>query len=402
MTDLQAGERVSAAKLWLTAVEKGDAPYLSSALSTMPTVVTTEVATISADDRWRIYVNPEWVGTVEIPELGGHLAHLVWHMLRDHAGRARSMDVGSRESETWATAADLTVSQTLVVTGGHLPGLPTPAGCDVPPDLSVEQYYAMLGRLDTSASPEAGSLAPCGSAADGLRRAYEATASTSGIDGQHGDELRKQIAIAFTSHMQARGTDPGEWRRWVAQILEPKIPWQQVLAASVRRAVAWTHGNTVPTYRRISRRQAASPRAILPGGQRPVPAVAIVVDTSGSVDDGLLAQALGEIDGVLRALGTAVGGVHVLTCDAAVHAAERVASARQVSLVGGGGTDLRHGLATALTLRPSPEIVIVLTDGYTPWPTTAPPRCRVIAVIVTRGATPPTPAWATPVHCEAS
>jgi hypothetical protein len=29
----------------------------------------------------------------------------MWHLLRDHAGRARSMQVGTRESQAWATAA---------------------------------------------------------------------------------------------------------------------------------------------------------------------------------------------------------------------------------------------------------------------------------------------------------
>ena len=68
--------------------------------------------------------------------------------------------------------------------------------------------------------------------------------------------------------MNGRGNTGGEWARWVEQVLEPKVPWQQVLTASVRRAVAWTHGNTHPTYRKLSRRQAASPRAILPGLRR--------------------------------------------------------------------------------------------------------------------------------------
>jgi predicted metal-dependent peptidase len=107
--------------------------------------------------------------------------------------------------------------------------------------------------------------------------------------------------------MTGRGDTPGEWSRWVEQVLEPKVPWQQVLTSSVRRAVAWTHGNTHPTYRKLSRRQAASPRAILPGSQKPVPSVAVVVDTSGSMDDGLLAQAVGEVDGSCRPSATPSG-----------------------------------------------------------------------------------------------
>jgi len=70
----------------------------------------------------------------------------------------------------------------------------------------------------------------------------------------------------------------------------------------VRRAVAWTAGATQPTYSRISRRQAAT-AAVLPGSRHPIPSVAINIDTSGFMDDALLAKALGEVDGVLRSVG---------------------------------------------------------------------------------------------------
>ena len=91
---------------------------------------------------------------------------------------------------------------------------------------------------------------------------------------------------------------------------------------------------------------------ILPALRRHVPRVGIVVDTSGSVDDGLLAQALGEIDGVLRALGVADPQVDVLAVDAAVHAVTAVRRADAVHLAGGGGTDMALGITAAQELRP--------------------------------------------------
>lgn len=404
MTEAEVRTRVSAAKLWLTAPGVGNAPYLSTALYAMPVVVRSGVGTVSADDRWRVYVDDEWALTAEIPVLAAHLAHVVWHLLREHADRARSMDVGTNESEDWTTAADLTVSQSLRHAGHDTAGLPVPEDLEVPADRSAEEYFALLHRLavDRESAPGEGVPGPCGSSADGLRRPYELP----GEDEQEiGDvraaELRKQVAIAFSDHMKQMGTAPGEWSRWVEEILDPKVPWQQVLQSSVRRAVGWASGNTHQTYRRLSRRQAASPRTVLPGTHRAVPAVAIVLDTSGSVDDGLLAQALGEVDGVLRALGTAVAGVDVLTCDAAVQTAGKVTSARRVQLGGGGGTDMRIGIASALALRPRPEIVVVLTDGWTPWPDSAPAGATVIAVMVAREGYPETPSWLTVVDCAA-
>lgn len=251
-------ERLSAAKLWMTASGAGNAAYLSAALYAMPTVLTAEVETIASDEHWRVYVNHTWIDVVEIPVLAGHLSHLVWHLLRDHGGRARSIGVGKRESKAWSKAADLTVSQALAAGGNPLRGLPDPASLGMRENLSAEEYFTLLERM--GATPSTGELCDCGSAADGLQRGCQVPDDvTPGISSVSGDALRQQIAIEFRSHMNGRGSTPGEWARWVEQVLEPKVPWQQVLSASVRRAVAWTHGGAHPTYRKLSRRQAGLP-----------------------------------------------------------------------------------------------------------------------------------------------
>lgn len=101
-----------------------------------------------------------------------------------------------------------------------------------------------------------------------------------------------------------------------------------------------------------------------------------------------LAAALAEVTGVLRSVGLRGNRVAVLSCDTDVHAVQRVAVAGHVELRGGGGTDLRVGIHAALDAPDPPRVVIVLTDGHTPWPET-PPACRVIAGLV--GDDPPRP-----------
>ena len=138
----------------------------------------------------------------------------------------------------------------------------------------------------------------------------------------------------------------------------------------------------------------------MPGWRRPQPQVACVVDTSGSVDDVLLARAMSEVDGALRQLGAAVD---VLACDAAVHAVRRVRKASEATLVGGGGTDLRVALAAVERLRPRPTLTVVFTDGWTPWPETPPAGSAVVvvALLLRRGeVTLEVPSWATVVRCE--
>ncbi|WP_211329053.1 hypothetical protein [Thermomonospora umbrina] len=49
---------------------------------------------------------------------------------------------------------------------------------------------------------------------------------------------------------------------------------------------------------------------------------------------------------------------------------------------------MRVGIASALASPDRPQVVIVLTDGFTPWPEQS-PSCRLIAALI--GDTPPDP-----------
>lgn len=99
-----------------------------------------------------------------------------------------------------------------------------------------------------------------------------------------------------------------------------------------------------------------------------MPVVAIVVGTSGSMADGELAAARAEVRGVLRAVSVRGDRVAVTSCDARVHAMNRVRTVDDVTFRGRGGTDLRERIAAAA------DVVIVLTDGHTPWPDAPVPR----------------------------
>jgi predicted metal-dependent peptidase len=69
---------------------------------------------------------------------------------------------------------------------------------------------------------------------------------------------------------------------------------------------------------------------------------------------------------------------------------KKVFSVGQVTLGGGGGTDMRVGMEAAMKLRPTPQVLIVVTDGYTPWPEVA-PRAKTIIV---RDGGGEAPSWA--------
>ena len=195
---------------------------------------------------------------------------------------------------------------------------------------------------------------------------------------------------------------PAGLLRW-AQTAPSVIDWRRVLAAEIRRALKRTAGSSDFTFARRSRRSAALPGVILPGLFRPSPEVAVVVDTSGSMGPDDLAEALGEVDGILSRSGLASRRVPVLACDAKVGAITLAARASDVELSGGGGTDMRVGLEAATRLRPRPDVVVVLTDGYTPWPEASPRGIRVVVGIIgdeDARTNRSVPAWARAVIIE--
>jgi len=104
------------------------------------------------------------------------------------------------------------------------------------------------------------------------------------------------------------------------------------------------------------------------------------------------------VEGLLRALGL-VRQVRVLACDTVVAPVQRVSSARQVQLIGGGGTDMGAGIDAAAALRPRPAVTVVLTDGYTPWPSSPPKGMRVVVGLLGEHA-PDAPSWTRAVRVE--
>ena len=135
------------------------------------------------------------------------------------------------------------------------------------------------------------------------------------------------------------------WQRWAEDMLDPKVDWRRVLAAEIRKGVTTVSGRVDYTYRRPSRRASASPDVVCRRWSGPCPRWLVLVrHVRAAWATSELARVLAEVDGLLKGVGLARNRVRVLAVDAAVHTVQRVTSARQVNLVGGGGTDMGAGL----------------------------------------------------------
>ncbi|MDQ6614383.1 MAG: VWA-like domain-containing protein [Actinomycetota bacterium] len=373
--------RVAVARLW--AVERQ--PYLAAALFASPVVAAPGLGGAAVDEEWRLYLDPERVAQWEVETLGSLLIHHAGHLLRDHAGRARRAGVAEATGPTWAVAADAEINDDLIGTGLRLPDDPVlPQAMGWRPGRLAEEYFhgAVGADGEHAHTPE------CGSGADGLHRPWELVGDQPGglpkaLPSGERHLLRCQVAREVIAYArQGRGKVPGKFRRWAEDLVEPKVDWRRLLAGELRRSVATVAGCADFTYRWPSRRSNACPGVILPAMARPIPEVAVICDTSGSMVEQQLAQVLAEVEGLLRGIGLARNRVRVLAVDAAVQAARRVSTARQVELVGGGGTDMGAGIGAAARLRPRPSVLVVLTDGLTPWPAQAPKGIEVVVGLI--------------------
>ncbi len=249
----------------------------------------------------------------------------------------------------------------------------------------AEVYYLQM----TTVPPVRG----CGSGAHGVHAPHEHAedpADPCGVNVLEADLIRQEVARALTAGLNAGAAVPNGLARWARAFLHPKVDWRRELAAHVRAGMDTVAGGIDYSYRRPSRRS-GSPvgRAVIfPALVQPVPRIGVIVDTSASMDGEALQVALTEIKGLLRATGVMTTRLTVLSCDTAVRNAQQVFSADQVRLIGGGGTDMRAAISEACKLRPRPEVLVVLTDGFTPWPN-AKPACEVVVALVGDGPTPP-------------
>jgi predicted metal-dependent peptidase len=380
---------LAAARLWAAA----RFPYLASGIFGARVVAVPGIGTVAVDPGWRLWADPELTANWTAAELGSVLVHHVCHLLREHGPRAGLAGVRPDEARTWIRSADAEINDDLVPAGLTFPGdpvLPQHLGC--PPGQLTEQYFtASRGEAAGPGQQFArGGELDCGSGADGFGRPWEAD-QPAVLPPWQASLLQRLVAQQVLAGKEA-GDVPAGLLRWADDLLAPKVDWRRALAAELRKAVADTAGAVDYSYRRPSRRAAAVGNVVLPALRRPVPEVAVVCDTSGSMSDDLLAASLAEVEGLLNALGLA-RSLRVLACDTAAGQARRVSSARQVELVGGGGTDMGAGIAAAAALRPRPAIIVVLTDGYTPWPDGAPRGSRVVVGLLGDEA-PDAPDWA--------
>ena len=389
----EARLRIMAAKI----IAQSRWPYLSTLIFSLRIVETEDLPTLAVDAGWRMYYNPTFV-LQQIPEvLATMVLHEALHCVSKHSARFEALGRENSSHEIWNLSGDANINQ-------MLDDAKMPWGEFDPVRYESLAKYGVKGGMTTeltfftmvkyfednpSKNPD---HSDCGGVTGGSARGYEIPKSdmdNPSIKNDQQDVIRDRVAQDVIKHAREKGVGsvPGELLRWANELLNPQIDWKRELAGMMRSSLATVLGRKDYTYARPSRRQSSmaihDPEFILPSMRKPAPpTIAIIIDTSGSVQDKEITEFLSEVDGIASANGIAQG-ITVIPCDAQVGEIQKIRSISgiaDIKLGGGGGTDLRVGIAAAESLKPQPKIVIVLTDGYTPWPESIDPHIEKLII----------------------
>jgi len=150
--------------------------------------------------------------------------------------------------------------------------------------------------------------------------------------------------------------------RAIKELIEPTIPWSEILSDFVSDTV-----KTNRTYNRPSRR--SSGNIIFPSMDGEHISVCFGVDTSGSMSTTELTEALSELSGIINDFDSWT--VNLISCDTDAHHIGDYESGEgddiktiDKSLVGGGGTELSPMMKYANEMDDPPNVCIIVSDGY--------------------------------------
>ncbi len=319
-----------------------------------------------------------------LPEQTGRVAHTVLHIALRHAQRFHALQrlLGDVDRELFNLCADALVNSAIA----HHAWLALPAGALRLDRLvavalkqpqteeaallawDVERLYHALDdrRLPQVPAPRRDGQKAAAARALGRAHAHDLQPAADSAPEDDAEATR-----AWTERLLRAHAADGEFlllRTLMADLPRSRTPWEQVLRVLLARALSPQPGASWsrPSRSWLGNRGRAGAHGRLPwepgrSATRAVPRLVVMVDVSGSVDDGLLARFTHEVDALSRRLEC---GVTVVLGDDRVQQVVRFEAGRSklrgLAITGGGDTDFTPLLEEAD--RHAPDIGLFFTD----------------------------------------
>ena len=178
-------------------------------------------------------------------------------------------------------------------------------------------------------------------------------------------DIDSAIRQGLIAEQKFAGKGGGRMGRDLAELLEPKVDWRDVLREFVK---ATCNAKDTSSWRRVNRRY-LSGDVYMPSliGER-VGHLVLGIDTSGSVGNEELAEFLSEVQSIAKDVHP--DRVDLIYWDGEVAGHEEYSSSQVDSIItstkpaGGGGTDPTCVMRYLKEKAIKPEAIIMLTDGY--------------------------------------
>lgn len=174
------------------------------------------------------------------------------------------------------------------------------------------------------------------------------------------DYIRSAVCEAYAC-AKNQGCMPAGMERVIVGHLKPKVDWLQALRQKLRfgcsrkssRDITWTQPN----------RRFLTANYIFPTNVGPdQPKIAFAIDTSGSMSQKDLQQAIAELEEIRKRFNAKV---YFLDCDAGVYESRWIDPFEPLpKLQGGGGTNFAPVFEHLIENHISPDYCVFFTDGY--------------------------------------
>ena len=335
------------------------APFFASIALRLKLKEDPHCETLWTDSEYLGY-NPKYVMSLSLDELKGIIAHEVMHIAMLHPFRR----IG-REHSKWNSACDYAINSIIEEADFTLPA--DRLRSSEYDGKEAEKIYSMLpisnGKQPSSGEDSSGKQKKKSENAQdpgkcGEVRDYKAGQPISSAEMKQKIEEWKINIQQATNMAKAQGELPGDMDRMIKEVLEPQLPWREILSRFItehaRNDYTWTMPNRRYTHLGLYLPELKNTEL----GE-----IALLIDTSGSISQRELNEMAAELRGIFQIFPNAK--IRVLYIDSKVQGTQLVkANDLQLKAKGGGGTDYIPGFEWIEGNDINPVCAIYMTDGW--------------------------------------
>jgi predicted metal-dependent peptidase len=328
-----------------------DHPFFASILLKRKLTPRNDIPTLAVNARGDIFYNEKFVESLTVPQVVWGLCHEIGHVVGQHALRIKH-----RKHKKWNYAGDAWINDMLddANVGTRIPNTVDIQGSK---DKTTETIYDELPEPPDGEGGEGGESGGFDNGlGDDIMQEDLTESEIKEIEASNKVEIAQAAQAA-----KARGKLPGKLAEIVADILNVKTPWYDILERymtdCVKQDYTWTKPNRKHIGAGVYLPSVASEPAM---GE-----LAIQVDVSGSISKRELDYYNGHLSRIIKQCNPTK--VHVLYTDTSVQKYVEFEQGADVQLefYSGGGTDMPAGFDFLNEKGIEPAVFVCLTDGYT-------------------------------------